>query len=623
MSVPASLSAPRRIAAALLPVAACFMQWLCWPVIVPFVWFLFYPTVFLSSWLGGFASGLAATFLSTGLVWWFFMEPVHTLLKARPGAYVNSVAFIGMGLLFSSFHERLRKAKLEAAEARLRERDGLLERTSRTAKVGGWEFDAATHAGSWTAEVARIHDLDPSTQPNVEMGLAYYLERDRPAIAEAVRRAVEEGIPYALELELVSAAGNRKWVRTTGQPVVEGGRVVKVQGAMQDISDRKAMELALRDSEARFRALFEQAGVGVVEVDAASGRFVRVNGRFCEILGYGEAELLGMRFQEVTHPGDLDRNVTETQRLARGEIQGFASEKRYLRKDGATVWAALTVRPLTGPGQEAMHFVSIIEDISARKRAEAEVRTLNATLERRVAERTLELQAANQELESFAYAVSHDLRAPLRAMDGFSNALLEDCAPSLDAEGRGYLDQIIKASHAMSGLIDGILLLSRATRGDLERVPVDISALAEGVLEGLRKADGERPPRWRVEPGILAEGDPRMLRAAFTNLLGNAWKYTGRSPDPLIEVDRVQEGGSAWIRIRDNGCGFDMAFADKLWKPFQRLHRQDEYPGLGIGLATTQRIVSRHGGRLRAESAPGQGAAFLVSLPSAAPQESP
>ncbi|NTV73175.1 MAG: DUF4118 domain-containing protein [Holophaga sp.] len=495
MSAPASPSVPRSILAALLPAAACFLQWLCWPVIVPFVWFLFYPTVFLSSWLGGFASGLAATFLSTGLVWWFFMEPVHTLLKPRPGAYVNAAAFICMGLLFSYFHGRLRKAKLEAAEARLRERDGLLERTSRTAQVGGWEFDVATGAGSWTAEVARIHDLDPSALPNMEMGLTYYVERDRPAIAEAVRRAVEEGIPYALELEFVSAAGNRKWVRTTGQPVVEGGRVVKVQGAMQDITDRR--------------------------------------------------------------------------------------------------------------------------------RAEAEVRILNATLERRVAERTQELQAANQELESFAYAVSHDLRAPLRAMDGFSNALLEDCAPALDAEGRGYLDQIIKASHAMSGLIDGILLLSRATRGDLERVPVDISALAEGVLEGLRKADGERPPRWRVEPGILAEGDPRMLRAAFTNLLGNAWKYTGRSPDPLIEVDRVQEDGSAWIRIRDNGCGFDMAFADKLWMPFQRLHRQDEYPGLGIGLATTQRIVNRHGGRLRAESAPGQGASFLVFLPSAAPQESP
>ncbi len=490
MSESASPSIPRRAVAALLPVAACVVQWLCWPVIVPFVWFLFYPTVFLSSWLGGYASGVAATFLSTGLVWWFFMAPVHTLLKPRPGAYINAAAFIGMGFLFSYFHERLHRARHEAAEA-------------------------------------------------------------------------------------------------------------------------------------RFRALFEQAGVGVVEAEAASGRFVRVNGRFCEILGHTEAELLGMRFQDVTHPGDVDRDVAETRRLAAGEIPGFATEKRYIRKDGATVWAALTVRPLLWPGLEDKHLVAIIEDISARRCAEEEVRLLNATLERRVAERTQELQAANQELESFAYAVSHDLRAPLRAMDGFSRALLEDCAPALDAEGRGYLDQIILASHTMAGLIDGLLLLSRATRGELERVPVDVSALAVGVLEGLRKADGARPPRWRVEPGIRAEGDPRMLRAAFANLLGNAWKYSGKAADPLIEVDRVQEDGRDWIRIRDNGCGFDMAFADKLWKPFQRLHRQDEYPGLGIGLATTQRIVNRHGGSLRAESAPGRGATFLVALPSAASQESP
>jgi len=623
MSESASPSVPRRAMAALLPVAACVVQWLCWPVIVPFVWFLFYPTVFLSSWLGGYASGVTATFLSAGLVWWFFMAPAHTLLKPRPGAYINTAAFIGMGFLFSFFHERLRRAKVEAAEARLRERDGLLERTSRAAKVGGWEFDVATRAGTWTEEVARIHDLDPSTQPTGEMGLSHFVERDRPAIAEAVRRAVEEGIPYELELELVSAKGVHKWVRTAGRPLAEGGRVVKVQGSMQDISDRKAAELALRDSEARFRALFEQAGVGVVETDAASGRFVRVNGRFCEILGHTEADLLRMRFQDVTHPGDVDRDAAAVRRLAAGEIQGFTTEKRYVRRDGATVWAELTVRPLTYPGLEVTHLVAIIEDISARRRAEAEVRLLNATLERRVAERTRELQAANQELESFAYAVSHDLRAPLRAMDGFSRALLEDCAPALDAEGRGYLDQIIKASHTMAGLIDGLLLLSRATRGELERVPVDVSALAEGVLEGLRKADGARPPRWRVEPGILADGDPRMLRAAFANLLGNAWKYSGKAADPLIEVDRVQEDGKDWIRVRDNGCGFDMAFADKLWKPFQRLHRQDEYPGLGIGLATTQRIVNRHGGSLRAESAPGRGATFLVSLPSAAPQESP
>jgi PAS domain S-box-containing protein len=613
MSTPAPRSALLRIFAALLPVAACFMQWLLWPVITPYVWFLFYPVVFLSSWLGGFVSGLVSTFLSVGLVWWFFIQPVHALGKARPGTYINAAAFLAMGYLFSIFHERLRRAQNEAAEARVRERDSLLERTSRLARVGGWEFDAVTYAGSWTEQVALIHDLQPGTQPNVEMGLSFYAERDRPVIAEAVRRAVEEALSFDLEVEFVSARGVPKWVRTTGQAVVEGGRVVRVQGALQDITDRKLMELALRDSEARYRALFEQAGVGVVEVDVATGRLIQVNGRFCEILGYPEAELLAKTFQEITHPGDLTRDLANVARISRGEIPGFVTEKRYLRKDGTVVWAALTARPLRWTGLEETHLVSIVEDISARKRAEAEIRSLNANLERRVEERTTELQAANQELESFAYAVSHDLRAPLRAMDGFSQAILEDCASALDEEGRRYLGQIIQASHAMNGLIDGLLLLSRASRGELDRTEVDVSALAEEILAGL--ARNGRPARWRVEPGLRLDGDSRMVRAAFGNLLGNAWKYTGKAADPFIQVDEVREDGRAWVRVRDNGCGFDMAYADKLYRPFQRLHRQDEFPGLGIGLATVHRIVSRHGGQLRAVSAPGEGASFLLSLP--------
>jgi len=586
-----------------------------WPVIHPFVWFLFYPAVFLAPWLGGMVAGIGATLLSTGLVWWFFMEPMHTLLKPRPGVYINAAMFTAMGMLFAYFHHLLRQAQERAAAAELRDRDLLLDRMSRTARIGGWAFDPATGLGSWTEEVARIHDLDPQAQPTVEMGLRYYAEEDRPVIAEAVRQAVEEARSYDLELRLVSAKGVAKWVRTLGQAVVEKGRVVRVQGAMQDITDRKGVELALRDSEARFRSLFEQAGVGVVEVDALTGRFVRVNGKFCAILGYAEAELLAMTFTDVTHPDERSRDFGQFSRVATGELGAYTVEKRYLRKDGTLVWGALTVRPMLGRDTEARHLVSVVADITARKLAEAELRDLTANLERRVAERTTELQAANQELESFAYAVSHDLRAPLRAMDGFSQALMEDCGPALTGDGPMYADQIIKAARRMSSLIDGLLVLSRATRGDLERGVVDVSALASAHLADLAAAEPGRAARCAVEPGILALGDGRMLGAALGNLLGNAWKYTGKVPEAVISLDTVVEDGRRWIRVADNGCGFDMAYADKLFKPFQRLHRQDEFPGLGIGLATVHRIVGRHGGELRARSAPGQGATFLLSLP--------
>jgi PAS domain S-box-containing protein len=598
-------------------VGAWFLQILCWPVIHPFVWFLFYPAVFLSSWLGGFLPGLAASLLSVGLVWWDFMEPVHVVLKPRAAVYLNAAMFLVMGVLFAYFNRRLRKALRRAEEAELRERDKRLDRMSRMARTGWWEFDPVTLAGAWTDEVARIHDLEPGTQPNVEMGLSFYHERDRPRIAEAVRRAVVEARPYDLELELVSAKGVPKWIRTMGQPVVEHGRVVRVEGALQDLSDRRAMELALLESEARFRALFEQAGVGVVEVDAATGRFLLANDKFCEIVGYSREEVLAMAFQDLTHPEERDRDRNQIRRIMAGEIETYAVDKRYIRKDGGVVWGKLTVRPLRNPGAATRSMVSIVEDISARKLAEEQLLDLNATLERRVEARTQALQAANEELESFSYAVSHDLRAPLRSIDGFSQALQEDFGDLLPPEGKEYLEQLRRGSQRMGGLIDGLLRLSRAGRGDLERLEVDVSALAASLLEELGRGEPDRAVASQVAPGLRVMAEPRMLAAALGNLLGNAWKYTSRTPSPLIRVDSVEEDGKAWLRILDNGCGFSMAFADKLFKPFQRLHRQDEFPGLGIGLATVQRIVQRHGGQLRARSAPGEGAAFLMHRPDA------
>ena len=483
----------RSLLAGLLPVLACLLQWLCWPVIAPFAWFLFYPVVFISSWLGGFAAGLAAAGLSVALAWWFFLPPVHVLLKPTPATYLNAAMFMGMGWLFSRFHQLLREANLRAVLAERKEQNDLLDRTSRMARVGGWEFQVATLQGSWSREVARIHDLDPETPADVRSGINYYHEEDRPIIAEAVRRVVEEAVPYDLELRLVSAKGVTKWVHTYGSPVLVDGRVVKVQGALQDVTERKQMELALRES--------------------------------------------------------------------------------------------------------------------------------NATLERRVAERTLELQAANQELESFASAVSHDLRAPLRAMAGFSQALQEDCAAILPQESMEHLDHIKAASQRMAGLIEGLLQLSRATRCELARVPVDLSALAESLLAELARIEPTRRVRLQIEPGLQVQGDPRTLESALLNLLGNAWKYTSKTPEASIRMDSILQDGQRWIRIQDNGCGFDMAFSDKLFKPFQRLHRQDEFPGLGIGLATVQRIVQRHGGALKAVSAPGEGAAFLMALPTAEPRE--
>jgi PAS domain S-box-containing protein len=404
-------------------------------------------------------------------------------------------------------------------------------------------------------------------------------------------------------------------VHTYGRPVIEGDRVVRLYGGIQDVTERKQMELALRESEARFRSIFEAAGVGMAEVDQATGRYWRVNQSLCDILGYSREELLGMGFLEVTHPEEVEHDRVEASSLARGEVEGYTLEKRYVHKDGKVVWGRLHVRRLPDLGANPPTNISIVEDITARKRAEEELLALQADLEQRVRERTAALEAANAEMESFTYAVSHDLRAPLRSISGFSRALEEDLGAGLPAAAREDLDRVLAASQRMGRIIDGLLELSRAGRCELAKAPVDLSALAESQVADLVRRHPDRRVQVRVEPGIRAYGDPRLLEAVLANLLENAWKYTARTPEARVTVDRVVADGRPWLRITDNGAGFDMAHSERLFQPFQRLHGPSEFPGVGIGLATVHRIVRRHGGDVKAEASPGTGAAFYVHLP--------
>lgn len=252
--------------------------------------------------------------------------------------------------------------------------------------------------------------------------------------------------------------------------------------------------------------------------------------------------------------------------------------------------------------------------VTKRRQTIEEILRINSDLERRVAERTAELTAANQELDAFAYAVSHDLRAPLRAMSGFSNALMEDHGDILKGEAREHLDQIDIASRQMGQLIDGLLALSRSTRGELLRERVDISALSDRILSDFAEKEPARRVLRQVEQGLTVYGDSRMLEALMVNLLNNAWKYTSGTAAPLIRVYSEYKGSLRHICVADNGAGFDMKYSGNLFKPFKRLHRQDEFPGIGIGLATAQRIVHRHGGSMSADGNPGQGATFRFSL---------
>jgi len=289
-------------------------------------------------------------------------------------------------------------------------------------------------------------------------------------------------------------------------------------------------------------------------------------------------------------------------------------ELTYIRKDGSRFPAVVSVTALRDAQDAIIGYLLIGTDNTARKQAADLIRQLNTDLEQRVVERTAQLQTANKELEAFCYSVSHDLRAPLRSLDGFSQALLEDCSDKLDAQGKDYLRRVRASSQRMAQLIDDLLNLSRVSRVETSKELVDLSKMAHEVAEEMRATTPQRDAEVVVAEGLIAETDPRLLRIVLTNLFGNAWKFTSKQPHARIEFGCNGENGDKEYFMRDNGAGFDAAYTSKLFGAFQRLHAAKDFPGTGIGLATVQRIIQRQGGRVWAEGKVDQGATFHFTL---------
>ncbi len=289
-----------------------------------------------------------------------------------------------------------------------------------------------------------------------------------------------------------------------------------------------------------------------------------------------------------------------------------------IRANRSTIGALLLQRSRPGCpyGEEDL---ALLQDLADRAGLAIENARLYRDLERQVRQRTAELEAANRELDAFSYSVAHDLRAPLRSIDGFSQAVLEDYGDRLDAEGQGYLRRVRDSAQQMANLIDDLLTLSRVARSELHREAVDLTVLAHAVIGRLRASQPEREVDVRIAEGLVCSGDARLLGIALDNLLGNAWKFTCKRPLARIELSARQEGERREFLVRDNGAGFDMAHARNLFGAFQRLHRADDFEGTGIGLATVQRIVHRHGGRIRAEGEVDRGATFFFTLDGEAP----
>lgn len=424
----------------------------------------------------------------------------------------------------------------------------------------------------------------------------------------------------------VAKSGRRIDVSLTVSPLEDkDGRVIGVSKIARDITERKRNELALHDNEARLSSVVGSAMDAIISVNSDQ-RIVLFNAAAEQMFQCPAAQALGQPLDPFLPPAaraahhqqveDFGKTGVTNRRMGRlGTVRG-----RRLNGEEFPIEASISHVEMSGQKL----FTVILRDITERLKAEAAIKQLNAELEERVRLRTRELETTNRELEAFCYSVSHDLRAPLRSVDGFSQAIVEDYAAKLDEEAKAMLERVRAGCRHMGRLIDDLLNLSRLSRAQMLQVPVDLTALAEEIVHDLRHAQPERQVDVQIARDLQATGDPGLIRALLTNLLSNAWKFTGQAPAPRIEfgkmdaADHVKTGTAAVFYVRDNGAGFDMKYADKLFAPFQRLHSAAEFPGSGIGLAIVQRVVQRHGGAVCVEAAPGAGATFFFTLQTSA-----
>lgn len=499
------------------------------------------------------------------------------------------------------------------SEEKVRKSKERLEDAEQFANMGSWEVDFDTGEVWWSPNMYRLFYRDPANvKPSLEEYL-YSLHPDDRAIArEEIARMHRNEVSYMNEYRTNPELGKLRYLSpTVNVETDEAGNPVRFFGSMLDITRQRRSEEILRESEAKFRNVFEAANVGK-SVTLVTGEMY-VNQAFSDMLGYGREELQMKHWTEITPPEDVPENEKLLIPMVSGKQDSIRIIKRYIKKDGSYIWTDVSGVMKRDEKGSPLYYIATIIDISERIKAEQQLDALNRELEDRVKERTAQLESVNRELEAFSYSVSHDLRAPLRAINGYSQMLNERYSELLDEKGRMYLNNISKSAGRMDQLITDLLSLSQISNSEFEPVKVDMREVAETMYVDLTTEEERKQFEFIIGDLPSAYCDAFLIKHVWQNLISNALKYSSKSPVKRIEISGTQEKRQLVYAVKDCGAGFDSKYKDKLFSLFQRLHSHD-FEGTGVGLAIVYRIITRHGGKVWAEGEIDKGATFYFSL---------
>jgi PAS domain S-box-containing protein len=491
------------------------------------------------------------------------------------------------------------------AEQRLRDTQALLHMAARAGRLGAWAYDSGQPHVIWSEQVCAIHEVKFGFAPTPEQALAFFAPEYQDAVRAAITGCLGDAKPFDLEAQIVTVRGRHVWVRVICEAERDArGKVRRIQGACQDISEAKRVAQEARLMAAQLSATLESLTDAFFTVDR-EGRFTYVNASAEKALGRKRTELLSRQVWQAI-PEARGSEFERQYHLAMDAGKAVQFEAYYTPLE---IW----VQVKAYPSKQGLAIYA--KNVTGRVRAQGEIMRLNAQLEERVAQRTAQLEAANRELEAFSYSIAHDLRAPLSSIDGFSMMLEQEAGPGLQERCTHYLSRIRAGVRQMGELTDGLLALANLSRTSLRSENVDLAQMARAAIESCRERWPGRDVEVRLAPSLPVQGDSRLLAQVIGNLVENAWKFTARRSNARIEVGSMHQGDAPPVYyVRDNGAGFDMAYASRMFEAFQRMHSAADFSGTGIGLAIVHKIVTRHRGRIWAEAAPGRGACLYFTL---------